>query len=495
MAGALERRIQELRGPGWAERILGFHVVDPACGDGALLRVAAERLSAEAQRVGVPVDAVLRNLHGVDRDPHAVAACDVGDVRVGESLLGQDWGRYDVVLMNPPYVKLQALRRDDPGFVEALRGSDYASAKTGHVDLYLPFLELGVRLLKPGGRMGAIAPSLWIRNAYGAGLRGWIAERGALERWVEVEGQAFASATTYTALQFFRDRGDGAVALEGAESGTAATPGSEPWTFLGDAAQAELATIRARSQPLSEVAERIFVGVQTSADAVYQVEALGAGRYRTRGGDVVELEDAVVRPLLSGPDVGRYSIGGTRALLMPYDGDRLRSAAEFATRFPQAWSWLRRNEAVLRARERGRMDRDDRWWGFNYPKNLARQGVPKLVVAQTVPGMRVAADPEGRWTLNNVRVNAVQARDEEGLWFLLAVLNASAVDRVFRWTARPKRGGWYEANKQFLAPLPVPRVTADERAALAELGRRRNAGEDLDGEINARVAAALGVDP
>ena len=47
--------------------------------------------------------------------------------------------------------------RVDPevvAYLTAERGDDtYMSARTGNLDLYLPFIEKGLRLLAPGGRM------------------------------------------------------------------------------------------------------------------------------------------------------------------------------------------------------------------------------------------------------------------------------------------------------------------------------------------------------
>jgi hypothetical protein len=68
----------------------------------------------------------------------------------------------------------------------------------------LPFIEQGLRLLAPGGRMAYIAPSLWTVNEYGEGLRRLLRERRQLDRWVDFKShQVFSDVTTYTALQFF----------------------------------------------------------------------------------------------------------------------------------------------------------------------------------------------------------------------------------------------------------------------------------------------------
>ena len=114
------------------------------------------------------------------------------------------------------------------------------------------------------------------------------------------------------------------------------------------------------------------------------------------------------------------------------------------------------------------MDNDASWWGYNYPKNLDKQEIEKLIVAQTVPSLRVAADSLATVYLNNVRVNGIVPAAGVSLWYLLGVLNSSVCDYVFRKIAKPKDGGYFEANKQFIAPLPIPPATEHERRQVAE---------------------------
>lgn len=120
-------------------------------------------------------------------------------------------GGFDAVVGNPPYVKLQNFRpaypevadylvRGRPGVVAA----PYESTRTGNFDLYLPFIEKGLAMLGPAGRLGYIAPSLWTVNEYGTGLRGVVAAGQTLDRWLDFKSfQVFEEATTYTALQYF----------------------------------------------------------------------------------------------------------------------------------------------------------------------------------------------------------------------------------------------------------------------------------------------------
>lgn len=101
-------------------------------------------------------------------------------------------GGFDAVIGNPPYVKLQNFRPAYPDVAEYLvRGRrgvvspPYVSTQTGNFDLYLPFIEQGLAMLNPNGRLGYIAPSLWTVNEYGAGLRALVGKQHQLDRWLD----------------------------------------------------------------------------------------------------------------------------------------------------------------------------------------------------------------------------------------------------------------------------------------------------------------------
>ena len=118
---------------------------------------------------------------------------------------------FDCVVGNPPYVifrNYRAVHEETVAYLEQARTPAgeplYASTQVAAPDLFLPFIERGVGLLNASGKLGYIAPSLWMNSAYGAGLRAFVKQRRCLERWIDFRDfQVFREATTYTALQFF----------------------------------------------------------------------------------------------------------------------------------------------------------------------------------------------------------------------------------------------------------------------------------------------------
>ncbi|HQP37490.1 MAG TPA: Eco57I restriction-modification methylase domain-containing protein, partial [Polyangiaceae bacterium] len=321
---------------------------------------------------------------------------------------------FDCVVGNPPYVKLQNFRRvleDVALYLVQAKKADgsprYESTQTGNFDLYLPFIERGVELLGPKGKLGYIAPSLWLVNEYGEGLRRFVKRTRSLDRWIDFKAhQVFDEAMTYTALQFY----SGSVSREarcvfaprGAQDLRAA-PWDNPqaridvgsldpavaWELVTDNEASLIRRLRADCPTLEDVAGRIFQGVITSADSIYHLTRVGPGKYLRwpgAGADPVEveIEDELMRPLISGTEARRFHRPATDTfLLFPYrataERTELRAADDLRARTPKAWAYLQSFEALLRAREGGKFD-DDQWYRFGRNQNIDKQHLPKLMV-------------------------------------------------------------------------------------------------------------------
>jgi hypothetical protein len=66
-------------------------------------------------------------------------------------------GGFDVVIGNPPYLDAEFLKKEMP-YERSAIGHLYTSAR-GNWDMFIPFTELGIRLLKANGRQGFVTPN------------------------------------------------------------------------------------------------------------------------------------------------------------------------------------------------------------------------------------------------------------------------------------------------------------------------------------------------
>ena len=238
------------------EAIHELTVLDMACGSGSfLIRAYDELLAWHAEnfgRVEGDIDPheralILRNhVFGVDLDPQAVEIARLNlllralaqrellpsladNIRVGNSLIsggaaelgpyfGDNWeekrpfnwdqefrqvmdqGGFDVIIGNPPYVRIQGLDRTEASYF-----SKRYESSTGNYDLYVLFLERGMQLLKDGGVLGFILPNNFFKAKYGRGIRRLLSSDGLVTKVVDFrDAQIFGSGTNYTALLFLK---------------------------------------------------------------------------------------------------------------------------------------------------------------------------------------------------------------------------------------------------------------------------------------------------
>ena len=416
---------------------------------------------------------------------------------------------FDAVIGNPPYIRVQEIGRDMANYCRAR-----FTCASGSFDAYLVFLQRGIDLLAPRGRLGFIVPNKLFKLDFAGRLRELLAERELIDEVIDFgSSQLFAGATNYTCilvldaggveqLAYRRLTGTREHVLEGLSSAESIPAerfvtrafGRDPWPLVPPEEAALLRAAAAEAERLDAVTSAIFTGLQTNDNPVYVLEDRGwrGGRrlvWSVASDNELELEPDLLHPLASGVDVERYAFRPLESLLLfPYRRDKgqMRPLAEDElAALPLTNAYLRSHEDRLRGRERGRMDHAA-WYAYVYPKSLGLHDLPKLGVAATVQRLEVAADLEGAVYFHNVRVNGILGRDDGlQLTALLAILNARLLDWIFRRTAAEHANDYYAANKQFIAGLPIclpdwtrcARVRATwPTSARAESRRRLGAG-------------------
>ncbi len=75
--------------------------------------------------------------------------------------------KYDNIIMNPPYIKVQDLSPEYRAFIK----DNFTSLRTGLVDIYYAFILKCLDLLEDNGKMVAITPNSYLYNKSALKLR------------------------------------------------------------------------------------------------------------------------------------------------------------------------------------------------------------------------------------------------------------------------------------------------------------------------------------
>lgn len=474
-------RILDEAGLGSSAGLAAASVCDPACGDGAFLVPLAARILRSLPRR--EARAALRRLVGADRDPRALAACrarlddllraaDPG-ARLAWKLVEEDAlepdslasfrGRFTHLVGNPPYVRVQNLeadgRRRIAGRFRLVRGA---------TDLYLVFFELGLDLLRAGGRLAFITPSSWLRSDSGRPLRAEWTHRHRVVRILDYgDHQAFPGVTTYTAIAVIEKDGvpgpvpvarfDGARFLPAGVVALEATAPGAPWVSFTPAERARLEDLRARGPRLGQVAH-IHVGLQTLADEVFILRKLaganGTLACAAADGRRIEIEAEYCRPVVKASVLREGADPVERVVVWPYDPrGRLLPGTALAEAAPAVWGWLTKNRPRLLRRDKGNGDRA-KWYGFGRRVSIVSGFGPKLLTSgmNRRPNFQAPVNRAATFYSGYCVKPAIPLR----LPALLEALNSDDMDFFVRKTSRPYQGGWMSYAKSFIADFPLP---------------------------------------
>jgi hypothetical protein len=500
----------------YLDALADFTIVDPACGSGAFLVAAFDEMARryrdavtalEALEVEIDFDVfdqiVTRNLHGVDLNAESVEITRLSlwlktarrdhrlqnleaTIKDGDSLIADaafaprafDWpasfpevfarGGFDVVIGNPPYVRMEHLKEIKPYLT---RNYVVADDRT---DLYAYFFEKGVQVLKPGGRLGFISSSTFFKTGSGENLRTFLADGVALEAVVDFgDVQVFEGVTTYPAILTLRKGGDGEdgdlsflaikdkvpddlerAFVRGGQTMPRARLGKGSWQLEGDALAALRAKITAGRKTLGEVYGAPLYGIKTGLNDAFVID-------RATRDQLVEVDpksEALLKPFLRGENIKRWRVESEDLFLINTPKGKVDIEA-----YPAVRNWLSPFREKLEARAT-----KQEWWELQQAQ-LAYQdrlSQPKIAWPHFQDQRSFALDDSGAF-LNNkcffLPTNdptALSLLNSTCLWFQLFTL------------ARVKRGGYIEAEAQYVAQLSLPDVSTEAAASFSVSGQQ-----------------------
>ncbi|QZP39193.1 Eco57I restriction-modification methylase domain-containing protein [Halobaculum magnesiiphilum] len=389
-------------------------------------------------------------------------------------------GGFDAVVGNPPYVKIQNIRKTNAQFAD-FASSNYMSA-TGRFDLYALFAEKGSQLSAHGG-LGYILPNKFFESNAGEGLRKYLTRETDLNSIVDFgENQVFSGATTYTCLlllsgdSYATDEFDycevPSEAVESADlsdisSSKVSTSelDSTPWILTGAIERQTLNKMEERGPTLGDVTDYLAEGIVSGDNEVLFVDVVEWREDEVviespANNDRYTLERELVQPLTDGNQISRYlSIDPQTAVIYPYSNHAGNTSeipeSTLESDYPRTYQYL--NEFRKRLSERGSDSMNyPTWYSLWCPREKEVFDSNKILVPDVCQRSEFTLDDQGIYIRDTAYAVVPEENDRSNRLVLTAILNSSPTWFYIYHTSPVLRGDFRRFKTSYLGPIPLP---------------------------------------
>ncbi len=515
----------------YRDRLKTLRIVDPACGSGVFLIMAFDFLKAELGRVNDKIalmegkigqqgksdtqdlfdpdsEILTNNLFGVDVNSESIEIAKLSlwiktarrgkvldslsdNLRVGDSLIGDsnvaylnhpfNWkdafpkifaeGGFDVVLGNPPYVRMEHLKAQKPYLEQSFEvASDRA-------DLYCYFYERGLRLLKPGGRLGYISSNTFFKTGSGKPLRSYLLREATIEGVVDFgDLQIFEGVTTYPAiltmkrgaapkghdLRFWKvdalpETNFQATWEKASGPYPQAALGAGSWELENPALRALRDKIRMGRKTLKDVYGAPCRGVVTGLNGAFVIDNTTKERLCAQDPRSAEL----LKPFLEGKDLKRWRVEPRGLWLIYIPKNRIE-----IDDYPAIREWLLPFKVALEARAT-----KQKWFELQQAQEAYAPhfAAPKIAYKDIGDSSPFHVDTEGSFMANT---GYFIPSDEH---HLAAHLNSKLLWFTYLNVSAQIRGGFVRFFSNHLGEMPIPNWPDGAKTELAALSDKAHA--------------------
>ncbi len=576
------------------DEILKIKIVDPACGSGSFLikafskmcEIVEERLKKgekskewkstfqewkEKLSLGEKTTILKNCIYGVDLDEKAVELAQLNlllklleeetrdtkkkilptmkdNIKNGNSLISDsrfdkafNWnaqfpdvfraGGFDVVVGNPPYVRIQTLNKKEVNYFN----QNYKTPEKNY-DIYILFVEKGYNLLREKGLLGYILPNKFFSADYGKGLRNFLTENKAIKKILDFRDyQVFENATTYTCLLFLskienkeiiycmpkdvHKLNAGILAGDGLSCSLQEQPKQDlTWSFSDKATSEIFNKLDKIKIRLGDVASSIFQGMVTGADRFYFVKVIDEKGDRlivknNLKDKKYEIEKEIVKKLLKGKEIRKWHVlWEGYSVLYPYDlkqeKAKLIELLDLKQKYPLFYSYLRDYEKELKSREKNKFKDDKNWHKFGRTQNVDKFKHKKIMTQVLSNSNKFTLDADGEYYFvggGNAGGYGIILNDEynNNYEIILGLLNSKVLEFYLKNISTQFRGGYYSYAKRFIERLPIKLPSEPQAQKIKELveriiqfhkeGRAEQDIKNVDYEIDEEVYKLYGI--
>lgn len=458
-----------------SENLANITITEPAAGDGAFAIEIIQRLYNSAKNFGFEFNRSLSNLAFYEIDTvkvlelrkniinflSSIGVSDPPNIIFEEDFLLSSPAKSDIVIGNPPYVRHEKIPVD----LKFAYKKKFGTFKH-RSDLYIPFFEKGLQILKTNGTLCFICSNRWLKNQYGESLRSLISKKYSVDWIINMENvDAFQeSVIAYPSI----------IKID--------YKVGKPQTYLYESKSIEelaliiQGNVRARqelsinssnwfvNQPLNGKSDtnldlienqnfKIGIGVATGCDKVYISDEFPG-----------KIENELLLPILMSKDLKNDTFRWRgNYIINPFDfkGDIIS-----LEHFPKAKKYFSEHEKVLKQRHVAKVNPQN--WIKTIDKIKSELAAkPKIILPDISGNTRIFIDEGNYYPHHNLYY--ITGPSLFHLKVLASILMSDFVRLQLSEISNKMNGGYPRWQSQYLKKVRIPRINSFPEKFLEEL--------------------------
>ena len=469
-------------------------VVDPACGCGSFLITAAKWMHKKYELCYSEIFS--KYITGFDVDKHSIEKAKLLfellsleeegvslqcrlQLYVANSLHELSkvkyFGKYDVVVGNPPYVRAKNISDNVKTYLKEW------SVVVGNVDLYIPFYEIAIKILKENGIMGYISPNTFLQSVNGRGLRNFFVENGYAITLLDFrETQAFKEVTHYTCICIVNKAKihykvkyallNGKNSLNDysfTEYDVREYKINKEWRFANF--QIDSVIRKVENQPSILGDYKIRNGLATLSNDIYFFDQLYEDDnyyYRKYEGKIYPIEKEICIDVIK-PNIIREEADIEKCkqkAIFPYRKDReIIEEERLAADYPMAYEFLLMNKEQLLRRDKGKASKYVSWYAYGRTQGMTNKGKKLLIPYMAEKGVAVKSLDEDILFYCGY---AVFCDDDEQMELLKIFIESDVFSYYIKNTSKPYSKGYMSLAKNYIKNFGIPKLDEQQKKQL-----------------------------
>lgn len=460
-------------------------ICDPACGCGGFLFSAVLMLKKAKPEISY-YEIYEKFIFGLDLKDYSInrtkilltllAICDGEDnvffnfnLFVGNALnfnwsgnLESNFDGFDIVVGNPPYVASRNIEDDSLHLLK-----NWKVCSTGHPDLYIPFFEIGMSILKEGGCLGFITMNTFFKSLNGRALRQYFYEN-KYKFYITDFGsvQIFSSRNTYTCICIIEKKYSKEIfyrkvseigelkRLEYNEILYDDLKNLEGWNLDNNN---YINRIESIGEPLRNL-YKINTGVATLKNNVYIIDPISEDEenYILDSGFKVEKEICVD---IFNPNklIEKKSIDDLKKkIIFPYyyqnDNAKLILEDDLKRKYPNAYIYLLQHKNELDARDKGKGNYEV-WYAYGRHQGMVKSKYKLFFphIAPKTPNF-IISEEENLLFHNGL---AILSKDKESLEILKVLMSSRLFWFYIVSTSKPYTSGYFSLSNNYIKSFGI----------------------------------------